>query len=107
MIYWESTALAKECQTAFLAWGSLIGARLKLTTVGFVANLVRYHGARHATGYGLVNADYQVDMAALTFLRRFSACLAPSPPNVGLEVGLRGSGSCRRTATCYCQRPIL
>ncbi len=32
-----------------------------------IAGLVRYHGARHATGYGLVNADYQVRMAALAF----------------------------------------
>ncbi len=32
-----------------------------------IASLVRYHGARHATGYGLRNADYQVRMAALAF----------------------------------------
>lgn len=32
-----------------------------------IACLVRYHGARHATGYGLANADYQAHMAAMAF----------------------------------------
>ncbi len=32
-----------------------------------IAGLVRYNGARLAIGYGLVNADYQVRMAALAF----------------------------------------
>ncbi len=32
-----------------------------------IACLVRYHGARHADGYGLANADYQAHMAAMGF----------------------------------------
>lgn len=32
-----------------------------------IAALVRYNGARHATGYGLANADFQLKLAALAF----------------------------------------
>ena len=32
-----------------------------------IACLVRYHGARHAHGYGLANADYQAHMAVMAF----------------------------------------
>jgi hypothetical protein len=31
-----------------------------------IAALTRYNGARHAKGYGLLNADYQVKMAAMS-----------------------------------------
>ena len=32
-----------------------------------ISCLVRYHGARHAAGYGVVNADYQARMAGMAF----------------------------------------
>lgn len=50
-----------------------------------IAGLVRYHGARRATGLGLANADYQVRMAALAFNLKHWAVLQtakarPKPP---------------------------
>ena len=41
--------------------------RLRPLVERIIANLVRYHGARHASGYGLANADYQARMAAVAF----------------------------------------
>jgi hypothetical protein len=41
-----------------------------------IACLVRYNGARHATGYGLLHADFQVRMAALAFnLKRWATLM--------------------------------
>jgi IS5 family transposase len=53
-----------------------------------IACLVRYHGARRASGYGLRNADYQARMAAVAFnlkawckltLDKEKACRTPKP----------------------------
>lgn len=41
--------------------------RLRPAIERIIACLVRYHGARHAHGYGLANADYQAHMAAMAF----------------------------------------
>ena len=41
-----------------------------------IACLVRYNGARHASGYGLLHADFQVRMAALPFnLKRWATLM--------------------------------
>lgn len=41
-----------------------------------IACLVRYNGARHASGYGLLHADFQVRMAALAFnLKRWATLM--------------------------------
>ena len=41
-----------------------------------IACLVRYNGARHATGYGLPKADFQARMAALAFnIKRWAALM--------------------------------
>lgn len=41
-----------------------------------IACLVRYNGARHATGYGLLHADFQVRTAALAFnLKRWATLM--------------------------------
>ena len=60
--YWQRSALAYTKTAAFAR-----EMRLRATIERTIAGLVRYNGARHATGYGLVNADYQVRMAALAF----------------------------------------
>lgn len=41
--------------------------RLRPAIERIIACMVRYHGARHADGYGLHNADYQAHMAAMAF----------------------------------------
>jgi len=47
--------------------------RLRPAIERIIAALVRYNGARRATGYGLANADYQARMAALAFnLKRWA-----------------------------------
>ena len=45
-----------------------------------IACLVRYNGARHASGYGLLHADFQVRMAALAFnLKRWATLMLSLP----------------------------
>mgnify|MGYP001002263254 CR=1 FL=1 len=41
--------------------------RLRPAIERIIACLVRYHDARRATGYGLLSADYQAHMAAMSF----------------------------------------
>jgi len=41
--------------------------KFRATIERIIAALVRYNGARRASGYGLRNADFQVRMAALAF----------------------------------------
>jgi IS5 family transposase len=48
--------------------------KLRPTVERIIAALVRYNGARQATGYGLANADFQLKMAAMAFnLKRWHA----------------------------------
>jgi hypothetical protein len=47
--------------------------KFRATIERVIAALVRYNGARHANGYGLCNADFQVRMAALAYnLKRWA-----------------------------------
>jgi len=47
--------------------------KFRSTIERIIAGLVRYNGARHANGYGVRNADFQVRMAALAFnLKRWA-----------------------------------
>lgn len=41
--------------------------RLRPAIERIIACLVRYHDARRATSYGLLNADYRAHMAAMAF----------------------------------------
>jgi transposase len=41
--------------------------KLRPTVERIIAALVRYHGARQATGYGLDYADFQLKLAAMAF----------------------------------------
>lgn len=59
--------------------------KLRPSIERIIACLVRYHGARRATGRGLAHADYQVRMAALAFNLKHWAVLQkakarPKPP---------------------------
>ena len=60
--YYQRKALAYLRTDAFQQ-----DMRLRPAIERIIACLVRYHGARHATGYGLANADYQAHMAAMAF----------------------------------------
>ena len=61
-IYYQRKALAYLRTDAFQQ-----DMRIRPAIERIIACLVRYHGARHAAGYGLANADYQAHMAAMTF----------------------------------------
>ena len=61
-IYQQRAALAYT-QTAQFK----LDMKLRPHIERIIACLVRYNGARQATGYGLLNADYQLRMAAVAF----------------------------------------
>lgn len=61
-IYYQRKALAYLRTDAFQQ-----DMRIRPAIERIIACLVRYHGARHAAGYGLANADYQAHMAAMAF----------------------------------------
>lgn len=61
-LYHQRKALAYLKTDAFLE-----DMRLRPAIERIIACLVRYHGARHASGYGVANADYQAHMAAMAF----------------------------------------
>lgn len=60
--YQQRQALAYHKTEAFAQ-----DMRLRPRIERIISCLVRYHGARRATGYGVLNADYQARMAAMSF----------------------------------------
>ena len=65
---WQRTAILYTKTPAFET-----DMKFRSTIERHIAGLVRFNGARHANGYGLLNADFQVRMAALAFnLKRWA-----------------------------------
>ena len=65
---WQCTAILYIKTPAFET-----DMKFRPTIERVIAGLVRFNGARHANGYGLINADFQVRMAALAFnLKRWA-----------------------------------
>ena len=65
---WQRSAILYIKTPAFK-----LDMNFRSTVERHIAGLVRYNGARHANGYGVRNADFQVRMAALAFnLKRWA-----------------------------------
>ena len=65
---WQRSAILYTTTPAFK-----LDMKFRSTIERVIAALVRFNGARHANGYGVRNADFQVRMAALAFnLKRWA-----------------------------------
>jgi hypothetical protein len=70
----------RDCQRRAILFTTTPAFKLDMafrsTIERIIACLVRYNGARHATGYGLLKADFQARMAALAFnLKRWAVLM--------------------------------